>query len=126
MNRVEQLMQKRQTHNFVKGSEIEVQLVRKTQVATAAGGVTEGEARTLPRQRFRLTIPVRHPNQNVKMKTEGRLLDDDYMLVGASEADVQLGDKFVLDGSWYEIIYVAPQRTYETIAGVMHRGQVAP
>lgn len=118
MNQTELLMQRRQTTAFINADVLEVSLQRFAPVTTAAGGTKRGAPATVPLQRFRL-VPASMRTPTPTAATEGGQVPIfPYVLVGRWDADVQENDEFQLDGRWYQVRKVDPDRLVETRAGV--------
>jgi hypothetical protein len=53
---------------------------------------------------------------------EGQSLTPEFILLGEYGADIENGDWFYIDGVKYEVVFVHPDRSYQTKAEVVYRG----
>ena len=53
---------------------------------------------------------------------EGQTVTPEYVLLGSWDADIRNGDWFYVDGVKYEVVFVHPDRSYQTKAEVVYRG----
>lgn len=107
-NRVEMIVQKRITRNYLDASIVQISLIRPSYVKTAAGGKTLGPETTLDPQGFRLVPFKRRLTDTSRVTQEGFLTLSTYALVGDTGADVEPKDHFTLDGNRYEVDTVDP------------------
>lgn len=126
-NRVETLVQRRQTAAYLAAEPQRIALERPTPaVKTPSGGKAKVPPTKLPDQTFRL-VPfkrrVTHTQSNI---TEGTVTVTSYVLVGRWDADVQRDDEFVVDEGGrlhrYKVEAVEPGRSFRTLADVTYRG----
>jgi hypothetical protein len=53
---------------------------------------------------------------------EGQSLTPEFILLGEYGADILNGDWFYIEGVKYEVVFVHPDRSYQTKAEVVYRG----
>lgn len=122
-NRVETLVQRRQTVAYLNSEPQEVIILRpQPDVDDGAGGKIKGQPVPMEPQIFRLVPFKRRLTHTQSTITEGTVTVTSYALVGRWDADVQKDDEFILDGGRYKVESVEPGRDYRTLADVTYRG----
>lgn len=115
---------RQQVQEFIAAEPAVIALNRKPRVSTAAGGYTEGDETTLDPQQFRLVPFKRRLTHGAASGSggEGRVASLPYVLVGAHDADVQIGDYFSYNGLDYEVLSIEPNRRVRTAAELVETG----
>lgn len=113
--------QRRLTAEFIRrGNRKRLLLNRETLVQDLSGGWRQGTPTALAGQEFHLGLPTTQlPERNT---AAGQTVQPEYVLVGYHNADIHRGDWFFLDGIKYEIVFIHPDRSYETRAEVVYLG----
>ena len=111
---------RKQTASFIAIYPQAISLVRAVMVPDGSGGV-KGTLSTLAAQTFRQITQA--TNTSVFRRTiDGEEVQPDFVLLGAWDADVKIGDWYMKEGAKHEIVYVREDRRYETWAEVKYRG----
>lgn len=86
----------------------------------SGGSFNRTNLRSLKRQGMVL-VPT---NQQLpeRRTVEGQSLTPEFILIGQHDADIRNGDWFYIEGTKYEVVFVRPDKTYETVAEVVYRG----
>lgn len=122
-NQAELLFHRRQTAAYLRAESVDIALERRVWETTDTGGRKVASTSTLPPQRFRL-VPFKRRLTHVVVNTpDGKVTDSSFQMVGSHTADIQKEDRFQLDGGWYEIESVEPNREFRTLCDVRYRGQ---
>ena len=118
-NATEIRLQRKQTSAYIDADPSEIALQRLTLVPNNAGGVKHGSIQSLAVQRVRLI-----DQQATRQRTmpDGEVVQVSYVMQGAWDLDVEVGDYFYLNGHKYEIIQVSDKRAYQTLCEVYDRG----
>lgn len=82
--------------------------------------VREGEATGLEAQTVRLA-KQRSRGSNTRISEAGAQVVADYLVLGAVDLDIQRGDRFVLDGRAFEVIFVETSSLVKRTAEVVLR-----
>lgn len=100
---------------------VSVSFKRSSLITDSAGGFTESAPVVLPPQDVRL-IPAGSTSNVIggqpRTTPEGQTYNPAYALIGAIDLDVQIGDKFTLDGQTYAIMDITVPRHWRTRAEV--------
>lgn len=105
---VEKLMMRRSIASFISADDVEITLQRPQQIDMGNGGWREGEALTLPPQRFRLVPFKRRLTHQEANTQDGAIPVLPYVLVGPPDADILRDDEFILRGRDCKVIGVEP------------------
>lgn len=121
--RLEQLMQRRATREFISSHPIRVRLTRttKSRDTLVRGGTIPSHEHSLPEQTFRIAHgPPRRRRQenNQPHPQHAEVPFGKDLLVGAWDADILIGDTFQVGAIGYKVSYVFQDRDYETIANI--------
>jgi hypothetical protein len=122
--RIENIMQRRLTKEFISGAEFEAIFHRTAVVRDTEdrGGLVETHSYDLPPQTVRIAHgpPRRRRLENSPPnETWSELSYAKDNLVGPADLDIEIGDTFEApDGVGYVVLYVFQDRDYETIANV--------
>lgn len=118
------LVKRRQIGAFIREDPQVVQMVRRSETATSAGGVKLTAPVELAYQVIRLVPPSGRggPNSQQSETSLGNVEAADRTLIGVHTADVQKGDEFEASGVWYRVISVDEDRSYRLAAGVVQHG----
>lgn len=112
-----------QTWAFIQADAISVSLNRKTTAPDGKGGLTVTVVTVSP-QTFRI-IPAR-TRSTAQTYTQGTgevIASKDFILMAMPDADVQRLDYFEYEGRAFQISYVQPVRTYETLCQLDEMGE---
>jgi hypothetical protein len=113
--------QRKLTAEFIRrGNRQRLTLSYADKVADASGGHTRGPATVRDTQEFHWSIPTTQLPERVTL--DGTVVVPEYILVGHHDAVVERGDWFYLGGVKYEVVFIHPDRSYETRAEVVYRG----
>lgn len=122
-SRTETRIQRRLLRKFLDAEPQYIGLMRPTLVRTPAGGLSKENPETLPDQLFRL-VPFKKRLTSLTRDTpDGNIINLQYVLIGAHDADVKPADFFTHEGGIYDVISIEPNRQYRTAANVTYRGQ---
>jgi len=99
----ESSMHLKQTEFLIEDAPTDLILHRKAMVDDGAGGKEEGAPSDLPPQRVRV---VGVDNTAAFVTTEGRRIPIHKRLVGMPDLDVELADRFDVEGRSYEVVNV--------------------
>lgn len=114
-------VQRKLTREFIRrGNRKELVLNFEQKVADLSGGMKRGVPDTRSKQVFHLAVPTTQLPERVT--AAGITAVPEYILVGYHDAVVQRGDWFYMDGIKYEVVFVHPDRSYETRAEVVYLG----
>lgn len=118
---IELRVNRRQTLAFIAANKEDITITRGGgRAPDGAGGWTKvpvGDP--IPPQAFRL-IPQ---GGNVQARNiDGEQIKPAYVMIGAHDADIKIGDTFTHSSRDYDVIFVREDRDYETWAEVVHRG----
>ena len=121
--RVELLVMRRQTAEYIKREPVVLTLQRNQLVSDGQGGWTP-TAGPIPagKQTFAFDAMGRVQAGHVRRTVDGQEVEPEYALMGKYDADVQRGDWFFIEGIKYEVVFVHPDRSYEVSAEVAYRG----
>lgn len=118
-NRIEMVVQKRITKNYLDASPLSISLNRPVFAETAAGGKVLTVPTVIPPQEFRLVPFKRRLTQVNAVTQEGFLTASTYALVGKAGSDVRPKDYFTLNFNRYEVETVdpsSPEFQFRTLA----------
>lgn len=93
---------------FIAADGREITLNRPQFAKTATGGYAKGNFSALPPQLFRLVMYQRRLTNLTSEKADGEVPTLPYVLVGAFDSDVERGDEFTLDGTYYRVKGIEP------------------
>lgn len=120
---VEARVQRVLTAAFIKGDQTMVSLVPIRRIANGAGGWVESNDPPRIAQAMRV-IPTNFvPGTST---IDGEVSDPEFVLLGAYDADMEDGDKFLFKGSMLQVTSVDSKRDYETRGAVAYRGPATP
>lgn len=118
---------RRQIGAFVEAQKHEIRLTRPVTARTPAGGTAVVGDDQLDHQTFRLVPFKRRLTLEYGLSRDGEEVKNiQYILVGAHDANVRVGDWFTLDTVDYEVKFVSDLRLHRTAAGVIIRKERAP
>lgn len=118
---IELAAQRKQTQALLaRGNGIRVVLNHATIVNDASGGQTPGAPVSRTEQTFHWSQPSTQLPERVT--PDGSLAVPEYVLVGRHDAVIERGDWFYMDGIKYQVVFIHPDRSYETRAEVVYRG----
>jgi hypothetical protein len=117
---VENGVQRDLTAWFVQADQDLIVLNRPSRTANGSGGYVLGTPAPLPSQAGRL-IPLQ-PGGPERHTLDGRLVDPGYHLLMNWGADMQRGDRFVVHGRRYEVVFVTENQSYEVKGEVVYNG----
>jgi hypothetical protein len=109
-----------QTRAFIAADEDEVVLTRHSRIPNGSGGYVLTAQPALPSQPGRL-IPLQ-PGGPERHTLDGKLVDPGYHLLMDWGADMQRGDRFVVHGRRYEVVFVTENQSYEVKGEVVYNG----
>lgn len=124
MDSTERIMARRNTTEFIRADAISVKLIRSTRVASGAGGTVSGSTIELDPQFFRLVPAQSSVFKAITEKIEGPIPQEEWLIVGRYNADIQKDDEFTNEGRRYQVKTLSTDRGYRTAAGVVDRGAV--
>jgi len=121
--RVEQIMQRRATQEFISSHPIRVQLTRKVKSrdTLVRGGTATTFEQGMPQQVFRIAHGPprrRRLENNPPHAQHAEVPFAKDLLIGSWDADIRIGDTFEVDGVVYRVSYVFQDRDYETVANI--------
>jgi hypothetical protein len=104
----------------INAAPIDMRLNRVTWISDSSGGSKPGPPSTLTSQRVTLIAPTQQLPE--RRTIAGITVVPEYLLKGKHDADIQRGDWYFVDGVKYEIVFVYPDRRYQTKAEVVYLG----
>lgn len=121
--RVEQIMQRRATTEFISSQPLTVQLTRtiKQRDTLTRGGTVVTVKPDLPPQTFRIAHGPprrRRLENNPPHPSHSEIAFAKDLLIGSWDADIEIGDTFEDNGVAYRVSYVFQDRDYETVANI--------
>jgi hypothetical protein len=108
------------TTAFIAADQDEVVLNRFTRAPNGSGGYTLTGPAALPSQPGRL-IPLQAGGPE-RLTLDGKVVEPAYHLLMDWGADMQRGDRFVVHGRRYEVVFVNENKAYETKGEVVYHG----
>lgn len=113
-------IQRQLTLAFIAADSRSIVLSRSTITANNSGGYKRGTPVPLAAQTMRL-IPSQDGSIE-RLTADGVAVSPSYMLMGRWDADLQRWDRFMLDGTEYEVVFVNQNTQYETKGEVAYLG----
>ena len=101
----------RNTREIIDGDPIDVIVVRRPKVATAAGGSTKGTPLSLPPQRIRL-VPLSGNvwDRSRQQADTGNMLGVVKHLLAMPDANFQKDDTFWYNDQHWEVVHISPEK----------------
>lgn len=113
---------RKQTLKLIQEAPTSILLNRGTKQSNGTGGWTTTWADLDDPQDFRM---IQQGGNVASRNVDGEQIKPAFVMIGMWDADVENGDKFVLDGRNYDVIYVRRvgfPTEYETWVEVVYRG----
>ena len=118
---VELAQQRRMTLAEIAAAPMTIAFQRQTWVPDDSGGQKQGAVLSLVVQRLTAIQPTQQLPE--RRTLAGITVQPEFMIKGRHDADIQRGDWYHLEGVRYEVVYIHPDRRYQTKAEVVHLGQ---
>lgn len=121
-NPVELRAKRRNMAAYLEADHTPIVLSRPKLTKTPAGGMVKGPYTALPSQKFRFYPLVRRLGDLTRDTPDGNINRRQWVLVGLHTADVQAGDRFILNGGQYEVDSVGDEAQDRKEANVTYHG----
>jgi hypothetical protein len=97
-----------------------IRLSRPERVMDGVGGIYIANHTVRKNDRFIFSAADRQlPN---RFTIDGIEITPEYLLFALWTADIRRGDWFWIDGVKYEVVFIHPERDYQTIAEIAYKG----
>lgn len=122
-NRIENLVEKRQTTAYIRAEPVLLVLKRPSLVKTGAGGLRQGTPTPLPPQKVRLIPFKRRLTKLTRDTPEGDIINLPYVLMGFWDMNIKVGDEFEYEDGQYKVESIEPNRAFRTLANITYAGK---
>ena len=121
INATEALVQRKLTLAFISADSVQITLTPATFASNGSGGRKRVDG--LPRLPQAMRLIPQGSTVNTERETlDGVSVQPTMVLLGAFDAGMERGDRFVTNGFRYEIVFVHDKRDYEAKGEVITRG----
>lgn len=95
------------TERFIAERPIDITVMRRTEVATPAGGTRREAPVPLPAQTVRMVEPLRTQSRTERLDENGRVVVPTRVVIGMPDMDIERFDTFTAYGSEWKVVHIS-------------------